>query len=151
MYPSNYRGRPVTETNIQDYISNIVSKYLPPDLPPWQICVIPMSNSTRLDDASSQTLSAPECGPSSVASTSAATVEATVEEPAHQTEIDSSALLSVSVLLRVCVNGMYSRHDNPLLFSIRAKEKIVYISRAAAYLAHYTRHKYLEIQTKRRK
>lgn len=40
--PSNYRGRPVTESNIQDYISNIVSKYLPAGLPPWQICVIPI-------------------------------------------------------------------------------------------------------------
>lgn len=40
--PSNYRGRSVTESNIQDYISNIVSKYLQVGLPPWQICVIPI-------------------------------------------------------------------------------------------------------------
>lgn len=42
VYPSNYRGRPVTSANIQDYISNIVSKYFPAGLPPWQICVIPV-------------------------------------------------------------------------------------------------------------
>lgn len=42
--PSNYlyRGRSITESNIQDYISNIVSKYLPAGLSPWQICVIPV-------------------------------------------------------------------------------------------------------------
>lgn len=96
MYPSNYRGRPVTETNIQDYISNIVSKYLPPDLPPWQICVIPMANATRLDDAASSTLSAAECGPSGSSSTSAANVDA-VEETAQHTETESSFALSVSV------------------------------------------------------
>lgn len=53
MYPSNYRGRQVTESNVQDYISNIVSKYLPQNLPPWQICVIPITNTTaipRIDD-----------------------------------------------------------------------------------------------------
>lgn len=42
VYPSTHRGRPVTKRNIQDYISNIVSKYLPVGLPPWQICVIPV-------------------------------------------------------------------------------------------------------------
>lgn len=46
--PSNYRGRSVTESNIQDYISNIVSKYLPVGLPPWQICVIPIIRSVPL-------------------------------------------------------------------------------------------------------
>lgn len=46
VYPSNYRGRQVTEANVQDYISNIVSKYLPTNLPPWQICVIPITNTT---------------------------------------------------------------------------------------------------------
>lgn len=57
VYPSNYRGRPVTTTNIQDYISNIVSKYLPVGLPPWQICVIPViaptTSATRTEDITS--------------------------------------------------------------------------------------------------
>lgn len=53
VYPSNYRGRPVTSSNVQDYISNIVSKYFPVGLPPWQICVIPgmgMPSSQRSDE-----------------------------------------------------------------------------------------------------
>lgn len=41
VYPASYRGRPVTSANVQDYISNIVSKYFPVGLPPWQIVVIP--------------------------------------------------------------------------------------------------------------
>lgn len=51
MCPSNYRGRQVSEANIQEYISNIVSKYLPPSLPPWQICIIPIisQNIVRLE------------------------------------------------------------------------------------------------------
>lgn len=99
MYPSNYRGRPVTETNIQDYVSNIVSKYLPPDMPPWQICVIPMANTTRSDDVvSSSSLSAAECEPSASGSASTSTsATEMVEEPAQQAETDSSAALSVSV------------------------------------------------------
>ncbi|CAG4919034.1 unnamed protein product [Colias eurytheme] len=36
-----YRGRPVTDTNIQDYISDIISKYFPSDHPPWQYIIIP--------------------------------------------------------------------------------------------------------------
>lgn len=36
-----YRGRPVTESNIQEYISDIVSKYFSPDQPPWQYIIIP--------------------------------------------------------------------------------------------------------------
>ncbi|XP_075231998.1 uncharacterized protein LOC142330542 isoform X2 [Lycorma delicatula] len=35
-----FRGGPVTNSNIQEYISDIVSKYLPADIPPWQITVI---------------------------------------------------------------------------------------------------------------
>ncbi|XP_049870405.1 uncharacterized protein LOC126369862 [Pectinophora gossypiella] len=37
-----YRGRPVTDNNIQDYVSEIVSKYFPSDQPPWQYIVIPV-------------------------------------------------------------------------------------------------------------
>ncbi|XP_075971509.1 uncharacterized protein LOC142973562 [Anticarsia gemmatalis] len=36
-----YRGRPVGENNIQEYVSDIVSKYFPSDQPPWQYIVIP--------------------------------------------------------------------------------------------------------------
>ncbi|CAK1598615.1 unnamed protein product [Parnassius mnemosyne] len=36
-----YRGRPVSDANIQDYVSEIVSKYFPSDQPPWQYIVIP--------------------------------------------------------------------------------------------------------------
>lgn len=105
LYPSNYRGRPITEANIQDYISNIVSKYLPPDLPPWQICVIPMSstNTTRVDDVpatvtTTTTLSSDECGPSGMASTSDAAMETVIEEPTQQNDstTDSSTMSSVS-------------------------------------------------------
>lgn len=38
----------MTESNIQDYISNIVSKYLPAGLSPWQICVIPVIRTIQL-------------------------------------------------------------------------------------------------------
>lgn len=43
--PSNYRGRQVTESNVQQYISDIVSKYLPSSVPPWQICIVPIMSS----------------------------------------------------------------------------------------------------------
>lgn len=36
-----FRGRSVTGSNIQEVVSDIVSKYLAADLPPWQITVIP--------------------------------------------------------------------------------------------------------------
>ncbi|XP_044272297.1 uncharacterized protein LOC123016146 [Tribolium madens] len=41
--PLSYKGRAVTEYNIQDYVSEIVSKYLPQGIPPWQIIIIPSS------------------------------------------------------------------------------------------------------------
>lgn len=56
VYPPSYRGRPVTSTNVQDYISNIVSKYFPVGLPPWQICVIPVigaASTQRSEEAAS--------------------------------------------------------------------------------------------------
>ncbi|KAI5637392.1 hypothetical protein NE865_09823 [Phthorimaea operculella] len=37
-----HRGRPVTDNNIQGYVSEIVSKYFPPDQPPWQYIIIPI-------------------------------------------------------------------------------------------------------------
>lgn len=55
LHPSSYRGRPVTEANVQDYISSIVSKYLPPEQPPWHICIVPLaiapSATTRAEEA----------------------------------------------------------------------------------------------------
>ncbi|CAH0564858.1 unnamed protein product [Brassicogethes aeneus] len=41
--PFTYKGRTVTEYNIQDYVSEIVSKYLPTGVPPWQVVIIPSS------------------------------------------------------------------------------------------------------------
>ncbi|RVE43849.1 hypothetical protein evm_011517 [Chilo suppressalis] len=41
MATSVYRGRPVSETNIQEYVSEIVSKYFPNEQPPWQYIIIP--------------------------------------------------------------------------------------------------------------
>ncbi|XP_077256733.1 uncharacterized protein LOC143894404 isoform X1 [Temnothorax americanus] len=38
--PSSFRGRPITENNIQDYISDVTSKFLPRRLPPWQVRVV---------------------------------------------------------------------------------------------------------------
>ncbi|XP_073974217.1 uncharacterized protein isoform X1 [Rhodnius prolixus] len=37
----NFKGRPVSDTNIQEYVSDIIAKLLPQELPPWQITVIP--------------------------------------------------------------------------------------------------------------
>lgn len=41
------RGRLITETNIQSCVSDIISKYMPPENPPWQIIVIPIADSDR--------------------------------------------------------------------------------------------------------
>ncbi|KAI4456621.1 o-acyltransferase (wsd1-like) family protein [Holotrichia oblita] len=41
--PYNFRGRPVNELTIQDYVSDIVSKLLPSSIPPWQVVIIPSS------------------------------------------------------------------------------------------------------------
>ncbi|XP_018337577.1 PREDICTED: uncharacterized protein LOC108745744 [Trachymyrmex septentrionalis] len=38
--PYSFRGRPITENNIQDYISDVTSKFLPKKLPPWQVRVV---------------------------------------------------------------------------------------------------------------
>ncbi|XP_067005165.2 uncharacterized protein [Anabrus simplex] len=36
-----FRGRPITEQNIQECVSDIVTKYLPPEQSPWQVTIIP--------------------------------------------------------------------------------------------------------------
>nr|XP_012137808.1 PREDICTED: uncharacterized protein LOC100882692 isoform X3 [Megachile rotundata] len=38
--PCSFRGRPITESNIQDYVSDLTSKFFPPGQPPWQVHVI---------------------------------------------------------------------------------------------------------------
>lgn len=38
-----YKGRAVTEYNIQEYVSEIVTKYLPSEASPWQVIIIPSS------------------------------------------------------------------------------------------------------------
>ncbi|XP_012537822.1 uncharacterized protein LOC105837513 isoform X3 [Monomorium pharaonis] len=38
--PCSFRGRPITENNIQDYISDVTSKFLPRKLPPWQVHIV---------------------------------------------------------------------------------------------------------------
>ncbi|KAF6202460.1 hypothetical protein GE061_004861 [Apolygus lucorum] len=40
-----FKGRPVSDANIQEYVSDIIAKLLPAELPPWQITLIP----TQLD------------------------------------------------------------------------------------------------------
>lgn len=50
--PPSFRGRMISEANIQDYISNIVSKYLPSDVPQWQMFVIPTAPSSNANVAS---------------------------------------------------------------------------------------------------
>lgn len=43
--PSKHLGRPVNENNIQEYVSDITSKYMPIDRPQWQIVLIPSAGS----------------------------------------------------------------------------------------------------------
>ncbi|XP_015182440.1 PREDICTED: uncharacterized protein LOC107069547 isoform X1 [Polistes dominula] len=38
--PCSFRNRPINESNIQDYVSDITSKFLPIDRSPWQVHVI---------------------------------------------------------------------------------------------------------------
>ncbi|XP_034242144.1 uncharacterized protein LOC117645810 isoform X2 [Thrips palmi] len=47
MCSAAFRGRPVTDNNIQEVVSDLVSKYLPAELPPWQIALIPMPSADR--------------------------------------------------------------------------------------------------------
>lgn len=39
---SSHRGYAVSDANIQEFISDLVTKYIPSDLPQWQIMVIPV-------------------------------------------------------------------------------------------------------------
>ncbi|XP_031846283.2 uncharacterized protein LOC116432919 isoform X2 [Nomia melanderi] len=38
--PCSFRGRPITESNIQEYVSDLTSKFFPSGQPPWQVHVI---------------------------------------------------------------------------------------------------------------
>lgn len=113
--PSSYRGRSVTEANIQDYISNIVSKYLQVGLPPWQICVIPVVKSVPLarpDESAAE------------ASTSAesATGNDDTEEEQHHQQQQSQPISSEQTTVRnelqdviefffcMCLNRSYLSH-----------------------------------------
>ncbi|XP_073825129.1 uncharacterized protein [Musca autumnalis] len=40
---ATYRGSPVHDGNIQDFVSTLVEKYIPSDLPQWQVIVIPIA------------------------------------------------------------------------------------------------------------
>lgn len=42
-----YRGRPVNESNIQEHVSDLAAKYIPSDLPQWQVTVIPNSDPSQ--------------------------------------------------------------------------------------------------------
>ncbi|XP_034474671.1 uncharacterized protein LOC117781898 [Drosophila innubila] len=42
-----HRGRPVNESNIQEYVSELAAKYMPSDLPQWQVTVIPNSDPSQ--------------------------------------------------------------------------------------------------------
>lgn len=87
IYPSNYRGRPVTASNIQDYISNIVSKYIPVGLPPWQICVIPVirtKSSARAEDITA------------IPSTSTESASGNDTEEEQQTSSDSTTVRRIT-------------------------------------------------------
>lgn len=55
--PPSFRARKITEANIQDYMSNIVSKYLPSDVPQWQMFVIPVGTNTNPNIASTSSAS----------------------------------------------------------------------------------------------
>lgn len=45
--PGMFRGRPLSDANIQECVSEIVAKYFPPDIPPWQYIVFPNVSSSE--------------------------------------------------------------------------------------------------------
>ncbi|XP_055613168.1 uncharacterized protein LOC129759680 [Uranotaenia lowii] len=52
--PALHRGRPLTESNLQDFVSDIISKYMPSDIPPWQVFCIPMASGTSASSGSAE-------------------------------------------------------------------------------------------------
>ncbi|XP_062545551.1 uncharacterized protein LOC134212061 [Armigeres subalbatus] len=57
--PPLHRGRPLTESNLQDCVSDIISKYMPPEIPPWQIFCIPMTYGATASGSAECDASAP--------------------------------------------------------------------------------------------
>ncbi|XP_030383743.1 uncharacterized protein LOC115631193 [Scaptodrosophila lebanonensis] len=57
-----YRGRAVNESNIQEYVSELATKYIPSDLPQWQVIVIPttLANTSTSEGESPEANSSPE-------------------------------------------------------------------------------------------
>ncbi|XP_055847068.1 uncharacterized protein LOC129912720 [Episyrphus balteatus] len=47
---ANYRGRKVHDGNIQEFVSDLVTKYIPSDLPQWQVIVIPIVSTSCEED-----------------------------------------------------------------------------------------------------
>uniref|UniRef100_T1H174 Uncharacterized protein n=1 Tax=Megaselia scalaris TaxID=36166 RepID=T1H174_MEGSC len=43
MTSAKYRGRPVTENTLQDYVNELVKKYIQSNIPQWQVLIIPIS------------------------------------------------------------------------------------------------------------
>lgn len=103
--PSSYRGRSVTVANIQDYISNIVSKYLQVGLPPWQICVIPVVKSVplaRFDEAAAE--------PSTSAESTSGNDD-TEEEHHQQQQQQSQPISNEQTTVRNCKTQLNSSID----------------------------------------
>lgn len=97
VHSPNYRGRSITESNVQNYISNIISKYLPSNIPPFQISIIPIfgqapSTGTRSDE---------------MASTSSYDSDVEAEQQQQQSANDS---LSVNMYM------IYERSDGECFF-----------------------------------
>ncbi|CAB0042429.1 unnamed protein product [Trichogramma brassicae] len=57
--PSSYKGRPIGEANIQEYVSDVTSKYLPTGHSPWQVHVLNSGQPTRGSSSSFQQASSP--------------------------------------------------------------------------------------------
>ncbi|XP_023317329.1 uncharacterized protein LOC106656201 isoform X2 [Trichogramma pretiosum] len=57
--PSSYKGRPIGEANIQEYVSDVTSKYLPTGHSPWQVHVLNGGQATRGSSSSFQQASSP--------------------------------------------------------------------------------------------
>lgn len=41
VHSETYRNRPITDWNIQEYVSTIIAKFMPADKPQWQFIIIP--------------------------------------------------------------------------------------------------------------
>lgn len=48
MTSAKYRGRPVTENTLQDYVNELVKKYIQSNIPQWQVLIIPISGDVSI-------------------------------------------------------------------------------------------------------